>query len=288
MTKDESYSIGDLLLRSSIGPIASRGEIEEFEKANQIEKCPDSFFISNKLVVKSPKFQLVFNSPEAVTMLKQSALHKKLRDKASLSESLGVSFEDLPFIFPKDLKLPCSTEWKQKNFGSGSCQFEEQVIDQDWTHLSHYRGSLLPSPGFTYTVTPTSRPIPKERLSTANKILHYKDIFMYEDDLGDFGYSQVRLRMRVQADSVFILMRSYVRVDNLCIRSIDNRLFYDLATEEIIREVSFLESSYESLIAKGFVFDGGFNIDENQADVVAPHLNIVCTSTDVVTFNKSE
>lgn len=58
-------------------------------------------------------------------------------------------------------------------------------------------------------------------------MLHYKDILLYEDDLDDFGYSQLRLKARVQRDSIFILLRSYIRVDKTVIRVIDNRFFID-------------------------------------------------------------
>ena len=40
--------------------------------------------------------------------------------------------------------------------------------------------------------------IPKSRLGVDNKILHFKNLFLYEDDLGDFGYSRLRLRIRAQ------------------------------------------------------------------------------------------
>ena len=58
-------------------------------------------------------------------------------------------------------------------------------------------------------------------------MLHYKDILLYEDDLGDFGFSQFRLKARVQNDSVFILTRSYIRVDKTVIRVLDNRYYID-------------------------------------------------------------
>jgi hypothetical protein len=69
--------------------------------------------------------------------------------------------------------------------------------------------------------------IPKDRLTPENPIEHYKDILLYEDDLGDFGYSQLRVRLRAQKDSIFILLRSYVRVDQTSVRILDNRFFID-------------------------------------------------------------
>ena len=50
---------------------------------------------------------------------------------------------------------------------------------------------------------------------------------MYEDDLGDFGYCQLRVRIRAQKDSIFILLRSYARVDKTSVRILDNRYFID-------------------------------------------------------------
>jgi hypothetical protein len=38
-----------------------------------------------------------------------------------------------------------------------------------------------------------------------------------------------------------------VRVDNVTIRQIDNRIFHKFGTDHLIRETTFRESSYDSL-----------------------------------------
>lgn len=47
-----------------------------------------------------------------------------------------------------------------------------------------------------YKIENNTTEIPKSRLGVDNKILYFKNLFLYEDDLGDFGYSRLRLRLR--------------------------------------------------------------------------------------------
>lgn len=110
---------------------------------------------------------------------------------------------------------------------------------------------------------------------------------MYEDDLGDFGYTQLRLRMRVQEDSIFVLLRSYIRVDNCVVRILDNRFFIDLndykdvsdsKQKVMIKQTTYLEESWENLLKKGFKFGSAFNLEFNQADQICPFMQMKLSS----------
>ena len=94
--------------------------------------------------------------------------------------------------------------------------------------------------------------------------MFYQDIIFYEDDLGDFGYCQFRLRFRVMQDCAFGLLRCYVRNDMMQIRCVDTRYFIDFKQNEyVLRDFSVRENTYEELRDKGFLFTPEFNLDDN-------------------------
>lgn len=63
-------------------------------------------------------------------------------------------------------------------------------------------------------------------LGVENVIKHYGEVLLYEDELGDKGFSKVNVRFRVMEDCYLILLRSYVRVDHVLVRIFDTRIFH--------------------------------------------------------------
>jgi len=72
--------------------------------------------------------------------------------------------------------------------------------------------------------------------------MHYGEVVLFEDELGDNGYSKVNVRYRVMSDCFFVLHRSYTRVDHVLVRILDTRIFCRLSEQsggqpiEIIRD----------------------------------------------------
>ena len=62
-----------------------------------------------------------------------------------------------------------------------------EKLNQDWTFLNYYRGSF--DCAGKYAIESCQSGIPQSRLSMDHKILYYKDLLLYEDDMDDFGYS---------------------------------------------------------------------------------------------------
>ena len=67
-------------------------------------------------------------------------------------------------------------------------------------------------------------------------ILHFLDLQLYEDDLGDNGDSMVRLRLRVMPTCFLVLLRHALRVDGVLIRHHDTRLFHKFGTPHVLRD----------------------------------------------------
>jgi len=109
--------------------------------------------------------------------------------------------------------------------------------------------------------------IPLEMLSQDNPVLHYDEVVLYEDELADRGCSKCHVRFRVMADCWFVLLRSYVRIDKVAVRILDTRLFHKFdEPKKIIRDFTYLEETWQNLLAKGFNLDFTWLNSPDQGD----------------------
>ena len=102
-------------------------------------------------------------------------------------------------------------------------------------------------PNATIKVEITEDEIPYDRLGPENPIVHSGQIYLFECDLEDSGYTMGQCRFRVMNDSWYVLLRSYVRVDGVKVRILDTRLYHDFTTNCIMREFTHREGNYEEL-----------------------------------------
>lgn len=114
--------------------------------------------------------------------------------------------------------------------------------------------------------------------------MHSGQIYLFECDLEDSGYTMGQCRFRVMNDCWYVLLRSYVRVDGVCVRVIDTRLFHDLNTRCILREYTHREASFDELRQLGFSLSSEWMLSQTQADEVAPTTPIRTKVNDKITF----
>ncbi|KAL7419393.1 Tap42 interacting protein [Cryptotrichosporon argae] len=124
------------------------------------------------------------------------------------------------------------------------------VRPHDWTYSTIYAGDVAgPS---TFRESPMHA-LPLALLArrdpVADRILHYDDIILFEDELHDFGDSTLNVRIRVMPHSFFVLSRLFVRVDAVLFRIFDVRLFHAFGTGEVVRETAGLEADYNRVRA---------------------------------------
>jgi len=86
-------------------------------------------------------------------------------------------------------------------------------------------------------------------LGPDNPIMQYGEVVLFEDELGDKGFSKVNVRFRIMENCFFVLHRSYTRVDHVLVRILDTRIFckFDVADGEpieLIRDFQERESTY--------------------------------------------
>jgi len=134
-----------------------------------------------------------------------------------------------------------------------------------------------------FRIIKTEEVIDNTKLGIDNPILYYTEVLFFQDDLGDFGFANLKLRFRAMKDCAFGLLRFYLRNDNAEIRICDTRIFIDYEKDYILRDFSVRECTYKELREKkGFLFTPEFNLANNQDDLVYPHLDIKMVVRDKV------
>lgn len=113
----------------------------------------------------------------------------------------------------------------------------------DWTFTTDYRGTVLGN----MMVTATDSRIDMEKLKQKEKILFFDEIHLYEDELADHGCASFSVKVRVMPSGFFVLLRFYLRVDDVLIRINDTRLYYEKDNQYMLREYTSKESKTKDL-----------------------------------------
>ncbi|KAK8050565.1 hypothetical protein PG994_012295 [Apiospora phragmitis] len=178
-----------------------------------------------------------------------------------------------------------------------SAGIKEVVKPYDWSYSTTYRGTTTP-PSSTNTsdgennetpnLTPVgpaeddpTRPakqIPLELLKRRDPILFFDDVVLYESELDDNGISMLSVKTRVHEHRMLLLCRLFMRLDHVVARVRDTRVYVDFDTDEVIREYTVKEGSYEDL-KKAFRVSGltpdGVTVALRDGNKVAEQLPII-------------
>lgn len=127
-------------------------------------------------------------------------------------------------------------------------KIKEVVRPYDWSYSTTYTGTLQPPPDHPALLfRPTSKSIPIDRLKRRDPILFFDEVFLYESELDDNGISICSAKLRVHEQCMLLLCRLFMRLDNVIVRMRDTRVFVDFETDEVIREYTAKESSFEQV-----------------------------------------
>ena len=86
-------------------------------------------------------------------------------------------------------------------------------------------------------------------------------------------------------DCWFVLLRSYVRLDQVKVRILDTRIFHQFEhANRVIRDFNFLEETWENLRFKGFMFGSEWLLSPNQSDEIYSLLTKVYESSEIIEF----
>jgi len=189
--------------------------------------------------VKLPQF------PEMIFHENSIKIHHK-------AGGYGISFCALDALkmidtqhLPEGIKIASTDSWRASR---QDCEFidKEVVKPFDWTFTTEYKGTVT-GEEFSSLIEESDVKIDLEKLKVKEQILFYDDVCLYEDELGDNGTSMLSVKIRCMPASFFLLMRFFLRVDDVLIRIIDTRLYHEANSPFFIREFIFKEERIENL-----------------------------------------
>ncbi|KAI5284544.1 hypothetical protein KEM55_001018, partial [Ascosphaera atra] len=160
---------------------------------------------------------------------------------------------------------------------------KEYVKPFDWSYTTDYKGTLRAS---SQSFAPSETPIPFELLKRPDPILLFDDVMLYEDELADNGISMLSVKIRVMPERLLLLMRLFMRLDNVLVRIRDTRVYIDLDTRLVIREYVEKEQLYEDL--SHVIRRKGEDVSSTMRDanVLSDLLPVVNKSLESVTLAK--
>lgn len=114
----------------------------------------------------------------------------------------------------------------------------------DWSYTTDYKGTIRDN-GRPFEET--TKTIPVELLKRPDPILFFDEVVLYEDELADNGITMLSCKIRVMPERLLLLMRFFMRLDNVLFRLRDTRVYIDFQTMEVIREYQAKECEYEKV-----------------------------------------
>mmetsp|Transcript_15910 Transcript_15910/g.31941 ORF Transcript_15910/g.31941 Transcript_15910/m.31941 type:complete len:233 (+) Transcript_15910:937-1635(+) len=189
------------------GPILNSSEQEQWSRQLQMDKLPGMVFGRNRLTVhhQSTGFAVQFSADDALRGVGPPDPSLQIRAAADWEDRIRKS--SIP-------RLRSSRDWTFSTNYSGTCQGPAIPVEDDDAaeiDLRLCRRTDLP-------------------------ILYFQELVLFEDELDDNGVSVMSLRMRVMPSFFLILVRFWLRVDGIAVRSIETRWFHIFGQGQVIRE----------------------------------------------------
>lgn len=85
-------------------------------------------------------------------------------------------------------------------------------------------------------------------------------------------------------DCFYVLVRYYLRVDEVLVRIFDTRIYHDFSQNYIHREFQHKQSTYDELRNKDFKLNSDWSLSKTQSDEVFPYLDLKFKTLDKVFF----
>lgn len=157
-----------------------------------------------------------------------------------------------------NVQLACAEAWKESRSESSE-YLEEKIKPFDWTFTTNYTGTIS---GFK--VEETNERIDMDKLKQRDKIMFYHDLTLFEDELHDNGIAVSSVKIRVMPGSFFILLRYFLRIDNVMLRINDTRIYHEFGKNYLLREFTSREAKVEDIYVSPALF--------LEPSAIAPHL----------------
>merc|ERR1719474_61951 len=185
--------------------------------------------------------------------------------KLTFSNSLEIKFDAINGLKPclgappkeKQVEVQYASEWKRK---SNRTDVERLQFEYDWTYTTDYKGDYRAlaaenddekrgnEGGLRIDRDVSDRfnmVLLKDRTAP---ILYSCHCILYEDELSDNGMSQLSARIRVMPKCFLVLLRYWLRVDNVLIRVRDTRLYHEFGHDHVLQHYQEREAKWEDLL----------------------------------------
>ncbi|KAI8752644.1 TIP41-like protein [Biomphalaria glabrata] len=195
--------------------------------------------------VQREKFQQDLNLPQIPEMVFAENILRIHHESGCGIEFNALDALRLVDAFNDPIKVAASEEWQTAR---SNCQHIKNVVAPfDWTFTTDYKGTIFEEQPGILRVCPTTQRIDIEKLKQKEIIHFYEDVLLFEDELSDNGTSILNVKMRVMPTSFFILLRLFVRVDQVLIRMNETRFYHEAGTNFILREFTSREESTKNI-----------------------------------------
>ena len=242
---------------SHIGHMMSANEINEVLLQNNLLKIkhfPEMFNGNNRLFVVNKEYNFVYEfSPFQMLNLTNYEIRKENYDNKII------------YYNPNEVKTKISNSENKNDWTFSSCYMGNICNINNSEIRSLYEDINLSEKKFKCEIDNNIQ-IPD--LGNQSKIKQYIEIELYEDEFGDNGICETRVRLYIMEDSFSILLRCYLRVDNIVVRNINTKIFHKFGDDFIIRNFYVKEIPYLTLKNLGFVFKHDWNVYPYQSDQV--------------------
>lgn len=206
-----------------------------------------------RTVAEEPEQEAQPDDPQQQQQPQSPGEAKESPDMGSAPSSMAVVSEAAPKgPAPAPIKCKSAQLWQHKSMAG----IEQLQLEHDWTYTTMYRGTLCPrnpaAPGsysdeWQWSPEPINLPLLMKR----EPILWFTHLILFEDELHDNGVSQLSLKARAMPSCWLVLLRFWLRVDDVLVRIYDTRLFVEFGKPYVIREQQLREASAEELLKMG-------------------------------------
>ncbi|EFN60330.1 TIP41-like protein [Camponotus floridanus] len=173
-----------------------------------------------------------------------------------------------------NIQLACAEAWKESRSESSE-YLEEKIKPFDWTFTTSYTGTIT---GFE--VEETNERIDMDKLRQRDKIMFYHDLTLFEDELHDNGIAVNSVKIRVMPTSFFILLRYFLRIDNVMLRINDTRIYHEFGKNYLLREFTSREAKVQDIRVSPTLF--------LEPSAIAPHLPLIGSRYDKLIISEKQ
>jgi len=213
----EEFKFGPWAIVACTGPILTSVEDDRIKQVLDIPALPEMCFGETSLQINHINgFGLSFNAIDALKCVDNK--HDKM-------------------------KVAYAAEWQGQREVLGVNK--EVVKPFDWTYTTDYKGTLTGENPLEEKDTDLRIDI--EKLKRHEKIHFYQDMILFEDELGDNGIAKMNVKIRVMPSSFFLLLRFFLRVDDVLVRINDTRVYHEAGTDFVLREFLSKEKKVQEL-----------------------------------------